>query len=125
MPKKAPPVRAAARLLDEGPGRSLGLVLCHVFVLQNSTYLGWACLDSNQGPLPFQRGNPITALCRPVRITLLDEQFFSLTAPNAGPSSAGKYRPGWCHTTGLTAVAAGAGNALGWNDTCGCRPICP
>jgi hypothetical protein len=38
-----------------------------LFYLQNSTFSGWACLDSNQGPLPYQGESLMIAGCRLVR----------------------------------------------------------
>ena len=39
----------------EAPGRTRSLCARYVFVLQNGYFFRWACLDSNQGPLPYQR----------------------------------------------------------------------
>ena len=36
------------------------------FYLQNNTFSMWACLDSNQGPLPYQLGRGFPAGFRPV-----------------------------------------------------------
>ena len=48
-------LRVAARLLHKGPRACLVLFLCSTFYLQTAGFLRWACLDSNQGPLPYQR----------------------------------------------------------------------
>jgi hypothetical protein len=37
----------------------------------------WACLDSNQGPLPYQRNGPMSAPYRCVRNTGLDRAFLT------------------------------------------------
>src|SRR5918995_4955668 len=38
-----------------------GILLYSMFCLQIAYFREWACLDSNQGPLPYQRS---TTLCR-------------------------------------------------------------
>ena len=48
-------LRVAARLLHKGPRACLVLFLYSTFYLQTAGFLRWACLDSNQGPLPYQR----------------------------------------------------------------------
>jgi integrase len=40
---------------QKGPGVLLSLIFTSVFYLQIKGFFGWACLDSNQGPLPYQR----------------------------------------------------------------------
>src|SRR5918998_5799275 len=45
--------RPQARLLEKR--------ICVAFYLQIAYFREWACLDSNQGPLPYQRS---TTLCR-------------------------------------------------------------
>ncbi len=48
-------LRVAARLLHKAPGLSPGASLIHHILPANWRILEWACLDSNQGPLPYQR----------------------------------------------------------------------
>jgi hypothetical protein len=48
--------RPSATLLHEGPGANPG-PSCYLLFLpaKRSLCSVWACLDSNQGPLPYQR----------------------------------------------------------------------
>jgi hypothetical protein len=52
-----------------------GLAIACSFPCKTATLSVWACLDSNQGPLPYQRGYLTTAWCRHVRKPCLDKRF--------------------------------------------------
>jgi hypothetical protein len=68
--------RVAARLLHEGPGYAPGPSLVPRFYLQNVTFLTWACLDSNQGPLPYQRQKHMPGMFTVVQKYLQNGLFF-------------------------------------------------
>jgi hypothetical protein len=55
------PTLAVVKWSSRSPQRDWGLLLCVAFCLQKEGFCEWACLDSNQGPLPYQRS---TTLCR-------------------------------------------------------------
>ena len=48
-------LRVAARLLHKGSRAYQERIFSPTFLLQIAVFLVWACLDSNQGPLPYQR----------------------------------------------------------------------
>jgi hypothetical protein len=48
----------AAALVSERTRRTPCLIFTSAFYLQSEDFLKWACLDSNQGPLPYQSGGP-------------------------------------------------------------------
>ncbi len=54
---------AAWRPRDSSEASTLAVLLC----CKRMIFFGWACLDSNQGPLPYQGGHPFFAAYRQVR----------------------------------------------------------
>ena len=64
------PLLKAAALVSgwcqKGPGGLPALIFTSAFYLQIRDFLKWACLDSNQGPLPYQLGRGFPAGFRPV-----------------------------------------------------------
>ncbi len=52
------------------------LFLCLQFYLQIKTLFLWACLDSNQGPLPYQRQKRLLWMFAVVQIMLQTGMFF-------------------------------------------------
>jgi hypothetical protein len=53
-PSPEPLILAVVKWSSKAGTRSR-LFLFPMFYLQNGGFLLWACLDSNQGPLPYQR----------------------------------------------------------------------
>ena len=53
-------------LLHRGPGSTRDLCTRYAFMLENVTFFGWACLDSNQGSLPYDKSKGISVAFCPV-----------------------------------------------------------
>src|SRR5215207_830641 len=49
------------------PGLAPGLLISSTFCLQIAYFCEWTCLDSNQGPLPYQGSKSISGASCPVR----------------------------------------------------------
>ena len=63
------------RVVAQGPGYSPEPSFSFQILPAKQEFLRWACLDSNQGPLPYQGDYPMFALCRHVRKARLDKPF--------------------------------------------------
>ena len=57
------------RLLYKVLALHRNLYLCIMFYLQIASFREWACLDSNQGPLPYQGSKGTSAASCSVRVS--------------------------------------------------------